>query len=163
MNQQLPRGKYLAIRLVFWFISVFIAAIPALYEFRDWTQLTNGESFSDLLFVVVPVCALALSTTIDYLCVGFPNFTANEFFNSLCSLVLNSIGLIAALIGFVSIENGPMSPKSIAVYSIVIGISVVAGLVTECVVTWNHHGFRPRVPALSLEPPPPAAVATATG
>ena len=147
MNQQLPREKYLVIRLALWVIAVVIAALPALYEFHDFQQLTNGENFSDLLFVVVPVSALALSTTIDYLCVGFPNLSTNEFFNSLCSLLLNSIGLVAALTGFVSIEAGPMTGKSIAIYSVVIGITVVAGFVTECVVTWNHHGFRARTAA----------------
>jgi hypothetical protein len=105
MNRQLPKEKYLVIRLALWLISVIIALLPALYEFRGWQEMSLGENFSDLLFVVVPVSALALSTTIDYLCVGFPDLSTNEFFNSLCSLLLNSIGLISALTGFVSIEK----------------------------------------------------------
>jgi hypothetical protein len=161
MNRQLPKEKYLVIRLALWLISVIIALLPALYEFQGWQEMSLGENFSDLLFVVVPVSALALSTTIDYLCVGFPDLSTNEFFNSLCSLLLNSIGLISALTGFVSIENGPMTARQIYIYSALIGISVVAGLVTECVVTWNHHGFRSKSAVAGAAPAaPPSAVPT---
>ena len=157
--QRLPREKYLVIRLVLWVIAVVIAALPAMYEFHDMTQLSKGEFFSDLLFVVVPVSALALSTTFDYLCVGFPNLNASEFFNSILSLILNSLGLVTALTGFVSIETGQMTGRSILVYSIIIGISVVSGLVTECVVTWNHHGFRANSGGPPTAPPPQAVAA----
>lgn len=154
MNRQLPKSKYLAVRLFLWTVAVVIAAIPALYEFKDWNQITDGEAFSDVLFIVVPVSALALSTTFDYLCVGFPDLSANEFFNGIFSIFLNSIGLIAALTGFVSLDKGPMSGRAITIYTAVIGISVVSSFVTECVVTWNHHGFRPTVPAPGAVPAP---------
>jgi hypothetical protein len=138
---KLAKKQYLVIRLALWVIAVFIALIPVIKSIDCISDLLQGDSFRDLLFVVVPVSALALSTTIDYLCVGFPNLTATQFFNCVCSTILNVIGLVTGLSGFLSIHDGPMTKLALVTYSALIAVSVISSLVTEVVVSLHHHSF----------------------
>lgn len=152
----LSRRQYLVIRLALWAIAVFIALLPFVMG-RKHESWHNAEEFRDLLFVVVPVSALGLAATFDYLCVGFPDYlTARSFFNSIGSIFLNGIGLTTGLAGFLNIRDGVLSGGQFWTYSTLICAAIVTSLVTEVVVSLNHHGFNNRngmPPAPPIGPP----------
>lgn len=142
MEKKLTGRQYLTIRLALWGIAVFIAMLPALMGIDSWHELWDADAYRDVLFVVVPVSALALSTTFDYLCVGYPDLSASAFFNSIGGIILNGIGLTTGLTGFVSIKEGTMTLFAFWTYSALICFAVFVSLATEVIVSRNHHVFR---------------------
>lgn len=139
----LTRKQYLTIRLALWAIAVFIALLPAIMLVSDkgLSILRQADFFRNLVFVVVPVSALGLASTFDYMCIGFPTMSAGAFFNSLGAILLNGIGLTTGLAGFLNIREGLLSLNQLWTYSILICVAVVASLVTESAIALNHHGF----------------------
>ena len=137
----LTHGQYLIIRLALWAIAVFIALLPTIMTIDDFAALRDAVAFRNLLFVVVPVSALGLAATFDYLCVGFPNLSASAFFNSIGSILLNGIGLTTGLAGFVNIHKGPLSNGQLWTYSILICLAIITSLTTETAISLNHRGF----------------------
>lgn len=140
--EKLTKKQYLAIRLALWFIAVVIAAIPSMKGTDSFHELLEGESFRDLLFIVVPVSALGLSSTFDYLFTAFPDLTGNEFFNSFWAILINGGGIITGLVGFISIQDGPLTPGQLWTYSALTAFAIFAGFVTEVIATMNHRGFK---------------------
>jgi hypothetical protein len=124
-----------------WFIAVFIALLPTLLGKINSESFRDAEVFRDLLFVTVPVSALGLAATFDYLCVGFPNLSAGAFFNSIGSIFLNGGGLTTGLAGFLNIRQGVMSNGQLWTYSILICAAVLVSLTTEISISLNHHAF----------------------
>jgi len=140
-NVALSRRQYLIIRLALWAIAVFIALLPTIMTVDDLGMLRDAGAFRNLLFVTVPVSALGLAATFDYLCTGYPSLGASAFFNSIGSLILNGVGLTTGLAGFVNIRQGPLSKGQLWTYSILICVAVITSLVTEIAISLNHRGL----------------------
>ena len=136
---RLSARQYLAIRLLLWAIAVFIAMLPSIMGNDSFSDFMQADSFRELLFVVVPVSALALSTTFDYLCIGFPKLSARAFFFSLGSILLNGIGLTTGLAGFLNVRSGVLSHSQLWTYSVLICVAVASSLLTEVLVSLNNH------------------------
>jgi hypothetical protein len=141
---------YVLIRAFLWFIAVAIAIFPTLSAAPDaasmdpfvmFSTLNNVGAFRDVLFVIIPAAALAISTLIDYLCMCRTQMSGTAFGLSLIGVLMNITALVAGFVGFLYIEDKPHVPvnaRFLLTYSWIICIAIGVGIITELAVSWSH-------------------------
>lgn len=142
-------GFYAAIRFSLWLIGVVVAILPVLLHDKvdlDWNPLEMARQanaagiFRELLFVIIPVSVLAISTLLDYICKSYYKLSGTAVFFSVLGLLVNGCSLFTSLIGFVKIHhNAVLMPSQFRTYMILMGLGLIFSFVTEMALALEHR------------------------
>lgn len=132
---------YFICRMGMWCLALLVASVPTIKHALHHDDFNEGEILRDLLFVMVPVSALALASAFDFLITAFPNLKTRNFFYSCLSSLLHLVDLVAGVSGFASIEPGHIGHWMVFGTYILVAATVTTGFVNEWMVTINHHSF----------------------
>jgi hypothetical protein len=140
-------ASYLAVRMALWFSAVAVPLFPIVL--RDdvdfaWNptkflyDVNQAGAFRDLMFVIVPVAVLSLSTSVDFFCRTFSQMTGRAASLTALAFIGNTVALISGFVGFMRIPNGVIL-GSISSYSVFIVFALVFSIGTEIVVSRYHR------------------------
>lgn len=149
---------YMAIRLTLWTAGVAIPLFPTLAAAPEamslnlpstLAKINDAGLFRDLFFVIVPAAAIAVATTIDFLCIHVLGTSAQKASATLggVSLLLvlaNTVALLSGFVGFLLIPPGhfQLSAGQFLLYSWIIGLGIAVSFVTELGISFAASSLR---------------------
>lgn len=131
---------YGILRLLLFSAAVALALFPTIrmaHDFPSWwpqgvAEAVNASGhFRDLFFVIAPASAVALATTLDFLCAAHTSDSTR--LSVVIALVVNMLVLTSGFIGFMAIPPKDVSlpPNEFWFYCWVIWIGLAVTIVTE--------------------------------
>ena len=139
--QDMPRLiLYGLLRFLLFSAAVALALFPTIrmaHDVHSWSPLglahaiNDSGHFRDLFFVIAPAAAVALATTLDFLCAAH---TSDETrLSVVIALVINVMVLMSGFIGFMAIPatDLPLPKDQVLPYSWAIWIAIGITLGTE--------------------------------
>jgi hypothetical protein len=156
---------YFALRLVLWAATVIIALFPTLQAAGAWPSLNPfltmaavnmHGNFRDLLFVMVPAAALALSTWMEFLsaCVirrrAIRTGLITVGFLALIAIVTNIVILATGMVGFslIPVGTGQVAPDTFSYCSNAILAGLGVSLFSEIGATFANTFYGHYEPGL---------------
>ncbi|MDQ2081025.1 hypothetical protein RA307_12605 [Xanthobacteraceae bacterium Astr-EGSB] len=142
-------GFYVIIRFLLWALAVVVALLPVVFHDEvdvDFNPIMIARSvnahghFRELLFVVVPVSLLAISSLLDYLCKKFFKMSGTSLFLTVLALIFNGCALASGLVGFAKLSaNATLRPSQYLLWMTLTILAIVFSFMTEVGVAMEHR------------------------